>query len=134
MIRLALIALTVAALFGADNPWLKVQQLPNRSELRIYKKGEKSPVNVILADVSEDKLVVVEKNKQYTIQKDEIDRLDARPVTPSKKTEATTTEKQNDPDYTQPPNRGPALPTTSSSSSLSFGNKPDFKTLYTRAK
>jgi hypothetical protein len=135
MTRLALILLTVLTLFGADNPWLKVRQLPNRSELRIYRKGDKSPLNAVLADTSDDAIVVVAKNKQLTVRKDEIDRLDARPPAKASKPEVTTTSKQTDPDYTPQPGPGarPALPGTSSSSGLTFGgNKGDFKTVYTR--
>ncbi|HVW09754.1 MAG TPA: hypothetical protein VHC90_14295 [Bryobacteraceae bacterium] len=135
MIRLALILLAALTLFGADNPWLKVQQLPNRSELRVYRKGEKSPLNAVLADTSGDAIVVVAKDKQLTIHKDEIDRLDARPPARSGKPEVTSTSKQSDPDYTPQPGPGerPALPSTSASSGISFGgNKGEFRTVYTR--
>jgi hypothetical protein len=132
MTRLVLVLLTALVLFAADNPWLKVQQLPNRSELRIYRKGEKSPLNAVLADASENVLVVVAKDKQLTIQKEEIDRLDARPPAKSKKAEVTTTQRQSDPDYTPQPGPGhTALPGSSSSSSVSFGgDKGEFKTVY----
>jgi len=134
MTRIALLLLAALTLFGADSPWLKVQKLPNRSELRIYRKGEKSPMNAILADTSADAIVVVAKDKQLTVHKDEIDRLDARPPAKPSKSHVTTTEKQSDPDYTPQPGPGHvALPATSSSSSLSFGgNKGEFKTVYTR--
>jgi hypothetical protein len=134
MTRIALLLLAALTLFGADNPWLKVQQLPNRSELRIYRKGEKAPMNAILADTSADAIVVVAKNKQLTLHKEEIDRLDARPPAKPSKPEVTTTSKQTDPDYTPQPGPGhTALPSTSSSSNLSFGsNKGEFKTVYTR--
>lgn len=135
MTRLTLILLAALTLFGADNPWLKVRQLPNRSELRIYRNGDKSPLNAVLADTSDDAIVVVAKNKQLTLRKDEIDRLDARPPAKPSKPEVTTTSKQTDPDYTPQPGPGarPALPGTSSASGISFGsNKGDFKTVYTR--
>jgi hypothetical protein len=134
MARIALILLAALTLFGADNPWLKVQQLPNRSELRIYRKGEKSPMNAVLADTSGDAIVVVAKDKQLTVHKDEIDRLDARSPAKSSKPQVTTTSKQTDPDYTPQPGPGhTAVPGDSSSSNLSFGgNKGEFKTVYTR--
>jgi hypothetical protein len=134
MARLVLILFTVFTLCAADNPWLKVRQLPNRSELRIYRRGEKAPLKAVFADASADAIVVVAKDKQLTIHKDEIDRLDARPPATSRKPTVTTTQKQTEPDYTPQPGPGarPALPGTSSSSSLSFGDKGDFKTLYRR--
>jgi hypothetical protein len=67
MTRIALLLLAALTLFGADNPWLKVQHLPNRSELRIYRKGEKAPMNAVLADASDDAIVVVAKDKQLTV-------------------------------------------------------------------
>jgi hypothetical protein len=134
MTRIVLLLLGALTLFGADSPWLKVQKLPNRSELRIYRKGDKSPMNAILADTSDDAIVVVAKDKQLTVHKDEIDRLDARPPAKPSKHEVTTTEKRTDPDYTPQPGPGhTALPSTSTSSGLSFGgNKGEFKTVYTR--
>jgi hypothetical protein len=134
MTRIALLLLAALTLFGADNPWIKVQELPNRSELRIYRKGEKSPMNAILADASADAIVVVAKDRQLTVHKEEIDRLDARPPAKPSKPQVTTTSKQNDPDYTPQPGPGhTAVPTTSSSSSMSFGsNKGEFRTVYTR--
>jgi hypothetical protein len=133
MTRFVLILITALTLFGADNPWRTVQKLPNRSELRIYRKGEKSPLNAVLADTSEDAIVVIAKDKQITIHKDEIDRLDSRPPSTSKKPEVTTAEKQTDPDYTPQPGGRTPMPGTSTSSGVSFGgNKGDFKTVYTR--
>lgn len=133
MTRLALILLAVATLFGADDPWLKVTQLPNRSELRIYQKNVKEPVIAVLADANEERLIVVAKNKQLAIRKTEIDRLDARPITRANKPEITSTQKQTEPDFTPKPNAKPDVPGVSSSGGISFGgSRPDFKTVYTR--
>jgi hypothetical protein len=134
MIRIALLLLAGLTLFGAENnSWLKVQQLPNRSELRIYRKGDKSPMNAILADASADAIVVVAKDKQLTVHKEEIDRLDARPPAKPSKPRVTTTSKQSDPDYTPQPGPGHiALPATSSSSISFGGDKREFRTVYTR--
>jgi hypothetical protein len=132
MSRLALILIAAATLLAADNPWVKVKELPNRSELRIYRKSARQPLTATLADTTDEQIVVVVKNQQLTIAKDDIDRIDARPLEGSKKPVVTTTEKTTDPDYTPKPNASPAVPGTSSSSSVSFGGKPDFKTVYTR--
>lgn len=134
MSRIAILFLACLA-FAADNPWVKVQQLPDRSELRIYQKGAKSPLSATLADANEERIIVVAKNKQLAIAKDDIDRIDARTAANPSKPTVTKTEKTSDPDYTPQgtPSTGPALPTTSSSESVSFGsNKGDFKTVYVR--
>jgi hypothetical protein len=65
-------------LSGADNPWAKVQELKSRSELRIYKKGAREPLMATLDEVTEDRILIVVKNEQMSVPKDDIDRLDAR--------------------------------------------------------
>ena len=131
MSRIALILLFAAALFAADNPWAKVTALPNRSELRIYQKGVRDAITATLADATEERIVVVVKNKQMTIAKEDIERIDARPVEPKKKPEVTTTQTTTDPDLAPRLGAGPPMSTTSTSSGMSFGgNKPDFKTIY----
>lgn len=135
MARLAFVVFTALALCAAANPWANVQALPGRSELRIYKKGSSAPVVATLADANEERIVVAldAKKQQLTIFRDEIDRIDARPVNaPGSKKTVTTTEKATDPDYTPKATPGPALPGASSSTNVSFGGKPDFKTVYLR--
>jgi hypothetical protein len=135
MARIAVVLLAALTLLAADNPWTKVRQLPDRSDLRIYQKGQKNPLNAILADATEDRIVVVAKNRQLTIAKDDIDRIDARPAPEKGKPAVTKTQTSSDPDYTPQghPDTGPALPTTSTSGGLSFGgDKGDFKTVYIR--
>jgi hypothetical protein len=133
MFRIALVLLSAAALFAADNAWAKVTALPSRSELRIYQKGARDPITAILADATDERIVVVVKNKQMTIAKEDIERIDARPVETKKKPEVTTTQTTTDPDPAPRLGAGPPMSTTSTSSGLSFGgNKPDFKTIYTR--
>ena len=135
MSRIALIILSAAGLFAADNPWAKVTDLPNRSELRIYQKGVRDAITATLADATEERIVVVVKNKQMTIAKEDIERIDARPVEPKKKPEATTTQTTSDPDLAPRLGAGPPMPTTSTSSGMSFGgSKPDFKTIYIKPR
>ncbi len=133
MFRIALLLFSAAALFAADNPWARVTALPDRSELRIYQKGVRDPINATLADATDERIVVVVKNKQMTIAKDDIERIDARPIEPKKKPEIVTTEKTVDPDPAPRLGAGPPMSTTSTSSGMSFGGgKPDFKTIYTK--
>ena len=133
MFRIALVLLSAAALVAADNPWVKVTALPNRSELRIYQKGVRDAITATLADATEERIVVVVKNKQMTIAKEDIERIDARPIEPKKKPEVTTTQTTTDPDPAPHLGAGPPMPTTSQSSGVSFGGgKPDFKTIYVK--
>ncbi len=133
MSRIALVLLAAGTLFAADDPWAKVTALPNRSELRIYQKGVRNPITATLADATEERIVVVVKNKQTTIAKDDVERIDARPMEAKKKPETTTTQTTTDPDIVPHLGAGPPMAQTSTSSGMSFGgNKPDFKTVYTK--
>ncbi len=129
---LILFTLAAIGLLAADTSWNNVQSLPGKSEIRIYQKGAKDPVSAVFADANAERIIVVMKNKQVAIAKDDIDRIDARPVsTGPKKPSVTTTETTHEPDYSPEPPGKTALPSTSSSSSISFG-KPEFKTVYRR--
>jgi hypothetical protein len=135
MPRIALLMLMGTVLWGADNPWAKVQELKGRSELRIYKKGAREPLMATLDDVTEDRILIVVKNEQMSIPKDDIDRLDARPSgkTPSKVVKETTV-KTTEPDYTPHPPQGVQVPGESYNTSVSRngGSKPEFETVYRR--
>ena len=135
MPRIALLMLMGTVLWGADNPWAKVQELKSRSELRIYKKGAREPLMATLDEVTEERILIVVKNEQMSIPKEDIDRLDARPSgkTPSKVTKETTV-KTIEPDYTPHPPGGVQVPGESYNTSISRsgGSKPDFETVYRR--
>jgi uncharacterized sporulation protein YeaH/YhbH (DUF444 family) len=140
MQRIGLLMLLGAALWGADNPsvdnpWAKVRELKSRSELRIYKKGAREPLIATLDEVTEDRILIVVKNEQMSVPKEDIDRLDARPAgkTPSKIVKETTA-KTTEPDYTPHPPGGVNVPGESYNTSVSrsSGSKPDFETVYRR--
>jgi hypothetical protein len=125
------------ALFGAEDPWAKVKELKTGTELRVYKKGSAQPLLVKMDELTDENLVVINKNEQTAIARDLIDRIDYRPTGKSRVTresKTTTTDATGDPKAVIPgPNpRGGGGPTTSSSSGLSIGSKPDFETAYRR--
>ena len=75
-----ILALTAAlTLVAADDPWQKVQELKSGTELRIQKKGAAQPVLAQMDEANEERIVVVVKNEQVAIAKDQIDRIDFRP-------------------------------------------------------
>ena len=137
MLRILLFLPLSIAVFAADNPWSKVREIKSGSELRIFKKGSSQSLMATFDEANDERMVIVVKNQQLAIPKDEIDQVDARPVvkkTPRKLTVDSTT-KTTDPDLTPHPNPGIPAPATSSSSSVSFGSagsKPDFQTVYRR--
>ena len=134
MFRGLVLLLAVAAAFAADDPWAKVKELKSGTEIRIYKRGGSSPLVGKIDEARDDSLTVVLKNEQVTIEKDQIERLDYRPLKPGGRVVTESKTKTENPD-SKPPigmSRGPAVPGTSSSTSLSIGSKPDFENIYRR--
>lgn len=137
MFRHALVALclAVAPLWGADDAWIKVQELKHGTEIRIYRKGVREPVVAKFDEANGERVLIVGKNSQSAVSKDDIERLDARPaaVPGVKKSTTVSTAKTVDPDYTPHPPGGVPVPSTSYGSNTTFGgSKPDFETVYRR--
>lgn len=132
----------LAAVFAmaADNPWGKVKELKSGSELRIWTRGEAKPLDAVFDDLSETSLLVVVKNEQKAIDRDTVERIDARE--PGKRTKPVVENKVergiNQPERAAAPPRSlrespPGAPTMSSSSNVTFsGGKPGFETVYRR--
>src|SRR6516162_10075695 len=79
MRKLALFLCTAFLAFGADDPWAKLKELKTGTELRVFKKGAAQPVLVKMDELTDDNLVVINKNEQTAIPRDQIDRVDYRP-------------------------------------------------------
>src|SRR5471030_3330076 len=80
MRKILLGVFTAILTFAADDPWAKVKDLKTGTELRVYKKGASQPLLVKMDEVTDENLVVVNKKEQIAIPKDQIDRVDYRPV------------------------------------------------------
>lgn len=133
--RYILFLLAAAVALGAgEDTWSKVKDLKSGTEIRIVKRGVLKPIEGKLDEARDDAVVVVLKNEQVSIPKDQIDRLDYRPKAGSRinKTESA---KQTDPDPTPPVGmgHGAPVPGTTYNAGLSVGSKPDYETLYRRA-
>ena len=127
--RLLFVLLAASALFAADDPWNKVRELKSGTELRIYKKGSAQPVLARMDQLTDDNLLVVVKNGQVAIAKDQVDRVDYRPVKSRVNTE--TKSKTTDPDTTPGP-YGTRTPGSSTSTNVGISSKPDFEEIYRR--
>jgi hypothetical protein len=129
------IFLLALALFAADDPWTKVRELKSGTELRIYKRNAKQPLLAKMDQATEESLVIVVKNEQVAVPKEEIDRVDHRPAGGSRVTRESTTKTNTvanpSPDQ-QRPGGSVASPSSSSSTNFSIGSKPDFETIYRR--
>jgi hypothetical protein len=135
MPRFLLLALATLTAFAADNPWDKVRELKTGTELRILKQGSRKPILATMDEANDERLIVVIKNEQQAIQKDDIDRIDFRPATKSKIAKETRTT-QTDTTQTTPvgpqPRGSQSGPGTSTTTSLGGAPKPDFETIYRR--
>ncbi len=134
MSRLLLILLAAAAAFAADDPWTKVQALKSGTEIRVIKKGSTTPLIGKFDEANGERIVMVLKNEQIAVPKDQVDRLDYRPV--GGRVSVTGKTVQDDPAAAKEPRAGmghePEGGGTSSSTSVNFGSKPDFEMLYRR--
>jgi hypothetical protein len=132
MTKSLLLLLSTAALFAAEDSWNKVKELKSGTEIRIVKKGAAKPIEGKIDEAQDDKIVVVLKNEQVAIAKDDIERLDYRP----KGSRITRNEgaKETPPDATPPVgmDHGANVPGKSYNSGLSIGSKPDYETVYRR--
>jgi hypothetical protein len=135
MRSVVLFALASLTVFAADNPWDKVCQLKTGTELRILKRGTSKPVIGTMDEANDERLIVVIKNEQLAIQKDDIDRIDFRPAGKSKvakETHTTETDStQTTPVGPQPKGSQPG-PSTSTTTTYGGASKPDFETIYRR--
>jgi hypothetical protein len=129
MSKLLFVVLAAAGLFAADDHWAKVRDVKSGTELRIYKKGSPQPLLAKMDQLTDDNLVVVVKNEQVAIPREQIDRIDSRPSKPRLTTESKSS--TTDPD-TRPGPYGSKTPGTSTSSSIGIGSKPDFEEIYRR--
>jgi hypothetical protein len=126
------------ALFAADDPWAKVKDVKSGTELRVWKKGTAQPLAVKMGDLTDENLIVINKNEETAIARDLIDRIDCRPTGKSRVTtesKMATKDTTGDPKAAIPaPNsRGAgAGPSSSTSTNLNVGSRPDFETIYRR--
>ncbi|HEV2448449.1 MAG TPA: hypothetical protein VGS58_21095 [Candidatus Sulfopaludibacter sp.] len=137
MSRLAILLLTAAAAFAADDPWSKVKDLKSGTEIRVLKKGSMQPVLGKFDEATDDNLTLVVKNAQIAIPKEQIDRLDYRPPQTGGRLVKETKTKTDEGDAPKPPRMGmDGMPTagtsTTTSTNVSIQEKPDFETLYRR--
>jgi hypothetical protein len=122
---LLLLLLAGLVAFGAGDDWAKVKALKTGSEIHVFKKGSAQPITAQMDELTDENLVVIVKKTQTAIPKDQIDRIDARPVTGGRVTKQTTTTDSVGSD---------GAPQSSESTNYSVGGKPGFETVYRRPK
>lgn len=133
MTRSLLLLLTAAAAFAAGDPWAKVKELKSGTEIRIARKGVPQPLEAKLDEVRDDAVVIVLKNEQTAIPKEEIDRLDYRPKSGSRVTAETKSSVERM--ETKPAagmSHSSPVPGQTYSSGVNVGSKPAYETVYRR--
>ena len=138
MLKTVIVLCAAALAFGADDPWAKVKALKTGTELRVYKRGSAQPLVVKMDELTDDNLVVILKNEQTAIARDQIERIDSRPAGRTRTvTDTRTAEKDaaTDPRSTIPgPNQPPGAmhaATTTTASGVNW-TKQEFETIYRR--
>lgn len=137
MRKVVLLLLSAVIGFSADNAWVKVEKLKTGTDVRVFKKNARQPVLAKMDQLTDESLIVVIKNEETAIPRDEIDRIDARPSTTSGPRVKTETKGEvGGPTAASPEERAQGNlggnSGYSSSASISGGNKPDFETVYRR--
>ena len=135
MHRFVVVFLAAFAAFAAnENTWSKVKELKSGTEIRVLKRGSMQPVIGKFDEANDENLIMVVKNEQIAVPKDQIDRLDYRPPQPGRVVKETTTKvedaKPGEPQ--QGMNHQSSGPGYSSSTGFSIQGKPEFETLYRR--
>jgi len=125
--------LAAVTAFAADDAWTKVRELKSGTELRIFKKGGLHPIIAKMEEANPDSLIIVDKNTELAIPRDQIDRIDYRPAKTSRITKETRDTVQGPDAATAAasPNNVPGE-TSSSSASYTIGAQPDYQTIYRR--
>jgi hypothetical protein len=137
MLKTIIILCAAAIAFGADDPWAKVKELKTGSELQVYKRGSVQPLTVKMDELTDQNLIVINKNAQTAILRDDIERIDARPSGKTRTVNETKVSEKNaatDPRSTIRARIHPGRDESSyvwASSGVTW-SKPGFETVYRR--
>jgi len=123
MLKTILILCSCAFAYGADDPWSKVKSLKTGTDLQVYRRGSTQPLQVKMDELTNENLVVISKNSQTAIARDEIERIDARSTGRTRSVNETKNTERNaatDPRSAIPgPNSPPGAMNAPSTSGLS---------------
>ena len=132
MIRVLFSLLIAGALLAADDGWSKVVALKGGTEIRVFKRDTKEPILAKMDEANEERLVLVVKNGQTAIAREDIERVDYRPEGSRVKSESKVTSEVPGAKADLPAPKAGAGEPRSVSSGLSIGSRPGFETVYRR--
>jgi len=135
MLRILLLfTAAAAALAAADDPWAKVRDIKTGADLRVFKTGAAAPLLANMAEATEENLIVIVKNQQLAIARNQIERIDHRPARSGSrfKTETKTTQEDPTTKPSRPGYRGSPARPSSTSGTFGVASRPGFETIYRR--
>ncbi|RPJ19744.1 MAG: hypothetical protein EHM35_20320 [Planctomycetaceae bacterium] len=132
MKRLALLLLTAMAALAAEDSWVQVQELKSGTDLRIYRVNVKEPLLAKFDQASDESLIVIIKNGQVSIPKEQIDRLDCRRTPPNRLVKETRTDRKIARKGAEISNNTIPGATTSVKTRLEIPSKSAFEKIYNR--
>jgi hypothetical protein len=133
----ALLVSSSLLLFAADDAWKRVRDLRSGAEVKVLKVGVKNPITAKFDEANDERMVIVVKNEQTSIAKDDVLKVEARKQEPSVRREQKTTNTDPNAQLSQPrvPNPGQrATPALQESSSGVTFSKPGFELIYEKGK
>ncbi|MGB7761255.1 MAG: hypothetical protein WBL61_15590 [Bryobacteraceae bacterium] len=131
---IAIVLLAAVTAFAADDPWTKVRDLKSGTELRIFKKGGMHPILAKMEEANPDALIIVLKNEELAIPRDQIDRIDYRPLRTGGRVTKEVTETVQGPDAKTAAAAIDNVPGESTTASTNYviNAQPEFETIYRR--
>jgi hypothetical protein len=132
MKRIVLLLLTAMAALAAENSWVEVRELKRGAELRIYRVNTKEPFLAKFDQASDESLIVITKNGQVSIPKEDIQRLDRRRVPPHRLVKETRIERKIPPKVAEITNNTIPGATTSVKTRLDIPSESAFEKIYDR--
>jgi hypothetical protein len=132
MKRIVLLLLTAMAALAAENSWVEVRELKRGTELRIYRVNTKEPFLAKFDQASDESLIVITKNGQVSIPKEDIQRLDCRRAPPHRLVKETRTDRKIAPRSAGITNNTIPGVTTSVKTRLDIPSESAFEKIYDR--
>jgi hypothetical protein len=129
-----MVLLAAVTAFAADDPWTKIRDLKSGTELRIFKKGGMHPILAKMEEANPDSLIIVLKNEEMAIPREQIDRIDYRPLRTGGRVTKEVTETVQGPDAKTAAAALDSVPGESTTASTNYviGSQPEFQTIYRR--
>ncbi len=125
--------ITALAALAAEDAWAKVRELKSGAELRIYKLNSKDPLLAKFDHAGDESLVVITRNGQVSVLKQEIDRIERRREPRRPLVKETRTDRKVAAKGAETTSNTIPGATTTVKTGLDIPSKAAFETIYDRA-